>query len=293
MKITPHYLLDYRSMEQLSRMDNGERGELLEKLFEEGPSERAWQGIVELFALWPEGQQKQRYIQFAEQRLAAWDDRLRFVWSANGVLYNGEQLSPLARLVRSIEIYRRGEEGSRELFIIANSEQANQLTYLTIRRSEISSWAWQAMIDSPFLTNLRHLHVRRTLIGEVGAQQLFRSSRLNRLSCLRLSGVGLRRQWLEVAARSIPFSELKSIDFSHNVLGDEGVVLLSEAPWLCGVERIDLQRNYITAPAMRSLISSPFCLRLQQIDLSGNRISEAEKADLIKLAEEKRVHLTI
>src|SRR2546425_11996530 len=108
-------LLDYRSWEYLSQMDDRGRADLFAELCRKKPSEETWQAIWELFALWSESAEKAKYLDVAERELASWDDRLRFVWAANAFLYDGEHLSSLVRLVRSIHIYRREEHGSTEL----------------------------------------------------------------------------------------------------------------------------------------------------------------------------------
>ena len=96
-RFTFHHLLSYRSREQLQRMDDRERRELLLELLGRGQSGAAWDAICELFASWPEGEEKANALSAAEQALDAWDDRLRRINSAWGYLFDGRRLASLAR----------------------------------------------------------------------------------------------------------------------------------------------------------------------------------------------------
>ena len=268
-----HYnrLLDYRSLDQLSRMNDSDRASLLAEILRQSPSETSWLAIWELFATWPGGESKTRHLEVALQALAAWPDKLRFMSSSNRLLYDGDRLSVLARLVRSIEVHRREQYGSAELLAIASSEYSAELKYLSIDRSEIDSEAWEALIESPHLSNLRHLHVRKTLLGASIIQRLFRDARLPRLQCLNLIDAGIRPQHLESLRKSMPFAELCSADLSSNALGDDGGMMLPQMAWLPRIKRLSLRDNYIGARTIRALVSSPVCERMEQIDVSGNR----------------------
>lgn len=286
-------LVDYRTREQLSRLNDKERADLFEEIFDKTPSEETWQAIFELFAFWPENEQKARYLSLAEQRLAGWDERLRFMWSHSTSLYEKEHLASVARLLKSIEIYRREEHGSTELLAIATSEYARQLTCLSIVRSEISKEAWQALVESPYLGNLQHLHVRKTVLGQDDIRHLFGSTSLTGLQCLKLIDVGLRGQWLYTAGKSLNFPELRSIDFSNNTLSDDGAFFLAQAPWLKSIQRLELRQNFITSQAMRELLCSPFCQQMNQLDLSENQVTDTEKMALRKLAEKKKIDIIL
>jgi hypothetical protein len=286
-------LLDYRPVEQLSRMQDDERAALLTELLGTEPSEASWQALIELFACWPDGVARDDSIGRADAALASWPDRLRFTYSGNRLLHEGGGLSALARLVRSIEIYRRQEHGSAELRAIASSEYLAGLTYLSIVHSDISARAWQALATSSHLGNLRHLHVSKSVLGPADFRCLAESCCLPQLQCLKLIDVGLRPGDLEGARQTIPFVELRAIDLSANALGNEGAALLSQAGWLQQIRRIVLRDNYIGAQGMLTLLSSEFCSGLEQIDLFGNRVSDLEKQELTALAAKRHIHLRV
>jgi hypothetical protein len=284
-------LLDYRSLDQLSRMNDSDRAALLREILEQPPSEAAWQAVWELFASWPSGESRDTYLTVANQAMAAWPDRLRFVHSSNALLYEGRHLSMLTRLVRSIEVYRREQQGTAELLAIASSEYASDLTYLSIHRSEIDSRAWRSLAESPHLSNLRHLHVARSVLGVADVQRLFQSTTLRQLTCLKLVDVGVQPRLLEAIRQTMALRELCAIDLSANGIGDEGVTTLSRSAWLRQIQRLALRDDYIRADGARKLLSSPFSECIQEIDLTGNRLTDSERAELVALATASSIRL--
>ena len=286
-------LLDYLSLDQLSGMNDSDRISLLAKILGQPPSETSWQALWELFATWPNGESKTRQLDVALKALAIWPDKLRFLRSSYTLLYDGNRLSALARMVRSIEVDRRERQASAELLAIASSEYSADLRYLSIDRSEIDSRAWQALVESPYLSNLRHLHVRKTILGPSDVQRLFQSARFPRLQCLKLIDVGIRPQHQESLRHLARFAELCAFDLSSNALGDEGAMMLSQLPRMPQVKRLSLREDFIGAQAIQALVSSPFCERMEHINVSGNRLTDVEKKELLALAETRNIELTM
>jgi len=285
--------ISYASMDQPLPMNDEDRGRLLTAILGRDPSEESWQALWELFGDWPESRSRTQHIDIAASALAAWPDKLRFAHSSDRRLYDGTHLTILGRLVRSIEIYRSEEQGSGELFAIALSEYSAGLTYLSIVRSEISSRAWQAALKSPHLSNLRHLHVRKTVLGDSETQRLFQSASFSRLECLKLTGVGLRPQHLDIARQSLPFPVLSDLDLSSNALADDGIRLLSQYQWLSQIKRLSIRDNYLRAEGIRTLLSSHFCQRMEQIDAEENRVDDTGKKDLLEFAAKKNIYLKL
>ena len=295
MKSQIHFnrLLDYRPLDQLSQMTDSDRHALLTEIVGQPPSESAWQAIWELFASWPDGEAKSADLTWADDALASWPDRVRFVYSSNDLLYEGRNLSMLARLVRSIEVYRRDERASAELLAIASSEYVIGLTYLSIQGSEITSRAWQALVESPYLSNLRHLHVTKSSLGAEDVRRVFQSTRFRQLTCLKLIDAGIHPRHLEGVRDATTLGSLCALDLSSNGVGDEGVKILSAAGWLQQIQRLALRDNFIGADAARALLTSPSWERIEKIDLTGNRLSDAEKTSLAALAAKKKIQLVV
>ena len=286
-------LLDYRTLDQLSRMDDSDRASLLAEILQQTPSETSWRATWELFGSWPSCESRTQHLDVAQQVLTTWPDKLRFMNSSNGLLYDDNRLSVLARMVRSIEIHGRDEYGSAELQAIASSEYSTELKYLSINRSEIDSRAWQALVESHYLSSLRHLHVSKTVLSESDIQRLFQSSGLLRLQCLKLIDVGLQPRRMESMRQAISFPQLCAFDLSSNGVGDDGVMMLSQLAWLPQIKRLALRDNYIRAEGIRALLSHQFCERMEQIDVAGNRVTDLEKIELLALAKMKNIRLSV
>jgi hypothetical protein len=284
-------LLEFRSLDALKRMTDADRIDLLIDVLEQGPSERTWSVVYELFALWPESDARARSLENADRAMAAWDDRLRCADTSSAALFNGARLSSLARLVRFISIYRRDDGGRSELLAVVTSEEAAHLTGLDIVKSEIGRRAWQTMIDSPYLRNLRHLHVTNTVMGGDIVPRLLQSSGMPHLRCLKLIDIGLSAASLRIGP-TMPRA-LQRIDFSRNLLAHDGALALAESPWLASVERLALRDNLIREPAMLVLLASPFISNMKRVDLSGNDVTDGQRAALVRLAQERQIELRI
>jgi hypothetical protein len=141
--------------------------------------------ICELFAVRPAGQERSGQLLSTLQRMENWDEHIRSLSSAYSYLYEGSQLSDVARLARSIEIYRREESGSSALLAIATSQYVSELVSLRIVASELSAAAWTALLTSRHLRNLRRLVVQNTTLDRRDIQTLFQSRIF--LSCRHLS----------------------------------------------------------------------------------------------------------
>ena len=273
-------------------MNDQDRRNLLLKLLKRNQSEATRRAIYELFAQWPEGAEKEKSLVFADQALDAWDDRLRHIDSSWGWLYDSDKLASVARLARAMSIYRREQYGSRDLWAIANSEHVRNLRYLTIVRSEVSSAAIKALSESPYLANLMHLEIRRTVLGD-DIEYLLRSRAFPNLKTLKLIDVCALRHRLHLISQSIPFSNLSEIDLSENSLWSEGAAILSQAPWLRSIEKLELRENGIHDGSIIALARSPYIQSLKTLDLSKNPITEAGKESLLEIAREKRIRLIV
>lgn len=286
-------LLDYRSREQLLQLNDSSRQQLLQELLLKEPSENTWLAICELFAAWSEGTEKMRSLNAANQALEAWSDQLRHLSSSWRFLYNKKGLSSLALLVRSINLYRREEHGSQELWNIVNSELVQNLKYLTIFRSEITSIAFKSLANSPYLISLQYLEMRKMAVLQEDVEQLFQAKGLPNLKTLKLIDVGLTHDKLHCIRQSIPFLHLKEIDFSENFLGSEGLALLSQAPWLSSIQSFELRENNVRDDGVNVLVNSPYINALKLLDLSKNVITEAGKRILFDKAKEKGFKLIL
>jgi Ran GTPase-activating protein (RanGAP) involved in mRNA processing and transport len=288
-----NHLLNYRSREQLLRMNDCSRQQLLQELLAKEPVETGWLAICELYASWADGSEKANSLRVANQALEQWSDRLRHCSSSWRFLYDNKGLSSLAILVRSIDFYRREENGSRELWETVNSELAQNLKYLTIFRSEITSTAVKSLVNSPYLTALHSLEIRKTVILPEAVEHLLQAKGLPNLRVLKLVEVGLAPGELRWIRQSIPFTHLESIDFSVNFLKSEGLALLAQAPWFASIQTLEMRENGIRDDGANALVKSPYINALKLLDLSKNFITESGRKILIDKANEKEIELVL
>jgi hypothetical protein len=99
----------------------------LESLLKKTPDNSTFIAICELFIDWIEGQEKDEALDYADKNLSLWADTLLHVSSSWSSLYCNEIAFTWGRLIRSIEIYRRCEEGTKELIRVAKSPSLKNL----------------------------------------------------------------------------------------------------------------------------------------------------------------------
>ncbi len=289
----PNHLLDYRPRGFLLAMSPGDRAALLSELLAEPPSERIWNALLELFVAWPEDADRGPALSAALVQLEGWPEALRTVSSAKGYLYRGKGLADLARLARSIALYRRDREGSREAIAIAGSPHVQRLTALNVVRCELDSQAWQALLCSVNLGSLRQLSIARCTLGEHVTRQLLQTAAFPALQSLILEGVGLTAERLGPVRQVIPFARLDLLDLSANPIGDAGADVLAQAPWLQGIRWLALREAFLSARSVKILLDSPRSRALCRLDISGNPLESAARAGLLTLAGGRGIELIL
>src|SRR5438270_661467 len=72
---------------------------------------------------------------------------------------------------------------------------------------------------------------------------------------------------------------LRVLSLAGNPLGDDGARALADAPWLAGLEALDLSRARLTSRAAWALAAAPLA-RLRRLALKRNRLDAAGAAAL-------------
>jgi Ran GTPase-activating protein (RanGAP) involved in mRNA processing and transport len=277
------YLLDYRERNFLDSMGNQERFELLEELLQQPPEATVWGAICDLFAIWPEEREKEEALDYADAHLSDWDDALRQVSSSWNLLYSNGKISSLGKLIRSIELYRREENGDRELTCIADSPYFQNLKRLRIIRSEIYCGGCKALAHSPYLQNLTHLEIHRSEWLQDDFTALVNSSILESVTFLKLSQMDLKDEDVAALAHSPYLKNLTHLDLSLNRIEARDPKAIAQAPNFQKLKYLNLSSNRINDAGVRELRQLSYLENLEELNICDNRLSQEGK-DLLKRA---------
>lgn len=286
-----HHLLDYRARSFLESMDDGDRKDLLDHILASGASEKAWSALCELFTAWPEGEAKERLLADADFRLKTWDDHLRHLSSAWRHLYAGGQVASIARLARYVSIYRREENGNRELRSIAGSPWFARLKYLTINNSTIYTGGWRALAQSAYLQNLAGLVLEGLILGTPDVAAIAAAPSWTKLTSLSLKNSGIDSAKIKSLLAARLMNPLECLDLAHNLMDNAGAARLASSERAAQISRLKLRSNYIRDDGARALLESNTLKRLTDLDLSSNPISADAKQLLGPIAMERRIRL--
>jgi Ran GTPase-activating protein (RanGAP) involved in mRNA processing and transport len=285
-------LTDYRSPEELGRMTDHAWMILLNELLARQDAE-AFLTICDLFSVWPTGPERSRHLARTVQAMKSWGEDIRSVSSAYRKLYDGAQLSDVAVLARSIEIYRREETGGSHLYAIATSEYVGELTKLRIITSDLTARAWTALATSQQLRSLRSLVVHNSTLSQDDIAELLRSRNLPELRTLQLTRMGLEIGELSQAQAARAFPNLETLDLSDNLVRTEGALQLAGAPLLAQLKSLAIRRNFLARNGIEALLGSRLARRLTSIDARENNISADDQRALGELAERNRIELLL
>jgi Ran GTPase-activating protein (RanGAP) involved in mRNA processing and transport len=277
------YLLDYREINFIDSMGNQERFELLEELLQQPPEAMVWHAICDLFAIWPEEREKEEALDYADAHLSDWDDALRQVYSSLNLLDSNHKISSLGKLIRSIELYRREENGDRELTYIAKSPYFQNLKRLSIVRSEIYGGGCKALAHSPYLQNLTHLKIHHSEWLEDDFTALVNSSILKSLTFLQLSQMDLKDEDVAALAHSPYLKNLTHLNLSQNRIEARDPKAIAQAQNFHKLKYLNLNSNRIKDAGVRELSQSPYLENLETLKICDNRLSQEGK-DLLKRA---------
>jgi len=123
----------------------------------------------------------------------------------------------------------------------------------------ISGQGVQALVSSPFLSNLRVLNLGGNTIGVAGIRALIESTTLPALTCLDVSG----RDWNKPTDWT---------NFHDNIGGDDGLELLLNSPWVSRLQMLNVSQNDFTTRGVSALIHSPFLTNLRCLSASTSKV---------------------
>lgn len=142
------------------------------------------------------------------------------------------------------------------------------LRSLRLSRCQLHQWPVVLVPALSHAGRLRVLDLSRNDLRAGAMEQLARSSLLERLTFLDLSGdlIGPQGAAALTAAERAPLA----IDLSNCGLGDEGLEHLAAWPGLSGCRVLWLDRNGVSDCGVRALVASPRTRSLRSLSVSGN-----------------------
>jgi hypothetical protein len=154
---------------------------------------------------------------------------------------------------------------------LAGSDRFPRLRRLVLaEQNAIGLPGFQALAGWPQLPALRALELKGGRVDAVRLSALFRPGVVLSLRRLEVVNVYLTDTGVCALATVGCLGDLRHLGLDGCFVGDAGVAALVAAPFVAGLERLDLQRNYeITSAGARLLAGCPGLARLRSLDLLG------------------------
>jgi hypothetical protein len=281
---------------------------LLQHLLQQAPDPALWKAILNLFVAWPKNDTRNEAIYVAARQLDQWDDVLRHISAGWGPLYEqGNRISALGVLARSLQIYQMSEVSTQILKSIAHSPYLCNLTHLSIYRcEEIDPEAFAHLARSPFLHKLQHLEIHRSDLGmndsyydfspssmvdqmrslqivprRVYFFDLMRSPVTARLRWLKLTSLYLKDWYVDVLTQTTFAPQLEHLDLGDNGITAKGVQLIANTPNFQTLTHLDLSQNYIGDAGAQHLAQSPHLNQLQELHLVNTGVKQTGRQALL------------
>jgi uncharacterized protein (TIGR02996 family) len=187
--------------------------------------------------------------------------------SARRFITHGEEIFRLAPTIRNVFLDRMG----RNMPAVAKCPALGHVRELVFFETPVRAREMEALAESPYLGNLRHLEMpyTDTQIGPRGARALARAETLTSLEHLDLGNQAIYDEGATALFRAKRFANLRYLALDNNGVSDEVATLLADADHLTRLTHLDLGNNHLTAIGT-SLADSAISPGLEMLDLSNN-----------------------
>jgi hypothetical protein len=268
-----HFLLSWRQRSELMAMTDQGRMQLLQEILQAGAEENNWRAIVELLATWPETPAKEIALEYGNQQMGSWPDHLRVVNAAWRHLYRGSQLSPVAKIVRTIEILQREQDGNTELQIITRSPFIKELRRLIIRKSSVYPDGMRSLVTTPWLASLSFLALELLTLTDEEFDIFCSASMFHSLTWLRLRNIGLNTKLVTRLIQSPVLKKVSRLELPGNHLDDNSMSILVTSDKCVNLRSLNLSGNFIRDEGGRILAEAKNLYNLEELDVSHNNLS--------------------
>jgi Ran GTPase-activating protein (RanGAP) involved in mRNA processing and transport len=199
-----------------------------------------------------------------------------------------DNITPIAGL-RELSFNVRAID-RRDVARFADSPLLSTLHTLNIRKGSIGVEGFQRLVASPHLGNLKALRVPGNSIGNGAISALFDAVSLTSLEELDLSEVDNYGRYGEdpileaVGAEALAvwpgMNRLRSLTLSGNSVGREGLRALLRSPRATGLKELILRDNGLNGQAMQEFGAARSELQLDVLDLGENVLRDLGAAEL-------------
>ncbi|MEL6181607.1 MAG: hypothetical protein AAFS10_21795 [Myxococcota bacterium] len=272
----------------------------LRALMTADPSASAWQNLINALDVWPNDKSLELALDYAEQHLSHWPDRLRWApWPWWDNARHGRP-GPRWRLVRTLGLEGFGKTqtvlsdleqcahlqaittldmghmrlNSHHLKQIARNARLSNLRELDLSHNLIGDdeALWYHLKYSEPLQQLTHLHMRANPLGEPGGVAVARSRFAPHLEGVNLRETGLGPQSMEALAAGLG-PELRTLELSGNpAIRDDGIQALAQTSTALGITALHLNNCNLGPKGLEALLKAPMLQSVVWLDLCGNSI---------------------
>jgi uncharacterized protein (TIGR02996 family) len=191
---------------------------------------------------------------------------------ARKFIAHGEEIFRLAPTIRNVFIAPLGSN----MPALAQCPALRHVRELVFFETPVRAKEAEALADSPYLGDLRHLEIpfTDTRIGPRGAWALAHAKTLTELEHLDLGNHAIYDEGAAALLRSGRFTTLRDLELGNNGLTDEAAADLADAVHLTQVRRLDLMSNYLSVRGVERLARAPHLAALEHLSLTGNPLAD-------------------
>jgi uncharacterized protein (TIGR02996 family) len=163
---------------------------------------------------------------------------------------------------------------SLHLTALLRSPSLTHLHHLHLRESQAESRTMDFLTEAWFPAHLRTLDLRNNRLNAEGASILADSSQWQSLVHLYLDSNNLRDAGASAIAQSPRVSQLRTLSLAGNGIGGPGLKALANSAYLGELRALNLAGNFINADSVRALVESSNLRHIRELNLGDSFLGE-------------------
>ena len=163
--------------------------------------------------------------------------------------------------------------GVKGTVTLANSKVLSTVRELSLSRNTMGPTGAAALATSPHLSQVVFLDLSSTASGGKSLAPFFEGLALPQLKALAIASCGLKGKAIEplAGAKSKALSQLTELDLAHNLMGDDGLAMLSKSTVLTGVRVLELTGNALKGSGLAALGQAALIQEVEELSLGHNK----------------------